>query len=385
MFSLSQRFAVIRAWVAQRFPTWRSQAGVRHWLFLAACAVCLIAIAGVTLALLSPKSAPTTTPSRIGAQLATASATATLVPTIRPTVTRGPTPPVTKVVSNQPVTVPPPPPQPTPPPATPTATPCPSPTATATPSPTATATATSGPAATATGTAAGALAQRAFSPCAPPCGVPTGNNPSVAQIRTALSAAADQYGLPHNLLYGFAWEESQWHEDVTSCDGGVGLLQIQYYYADYFNHSPVINGSGCGLSDTNYNIYTLTGNADLGAKVIKYLACYYLGVAATKYQANGRSFPDTSSTPSLCAELYTNNTNGPTATLYQDLPSAVGAGWSCPLDPAQGITSAEALDYTISAYNAGQTAIYNCGCIPNLGYVGAVEEWVTQFQNGQLP
>jgi len=218
-----------------------------------------------------------------------------------------------------------------------------------------------------------------------PCGVNAGNNPSQSQIRAALDAAANLYGLPHNLLYGFAWQESKWHQDVMACDGGVGLMQIQYYYADYFNHSSVLNASGCGVSDTSYDIYTLSGNANLGAKVVKYLSCYYLRIAAGKYQAAGLSFPDTASNPSLCASLYNVNTNGPTTTLYQDLPSSVGDGWSCPLDPTQGLTSAEVLDYSASAYNAGQTAIYNCSCIPNLGYVGAVEYWTSQFAQGALP
>lgn len=218
-----------------------------------------------------------------------------------------------------------------------------------------------------------------------PCGQPSGANPGQSQIRAALDAASNLYGLPHNLIYGFAWQESKWHQDVLSCDGGVGLMQIQYYYADYFNHSSVLNSSGCGVSDSNYDIYTLSGNANLGAKVIKYLSCYYEGIAADKYQAAASSFPDTTSTPSLCQQLYDDNTNGPTSTLYQDLPSSVADGWSCPLDPTQGLTSAEVLDYSISAYNAGQTAIFNCSCIPNLGYVGAVEYWTTSFQQGALP
>lgn len=228
------------------------------------------------------------------------------------------------------------------------------------------------------------LALHLASSCTP-CGQNAGNNPSQSQIRAALDSAANLYGLPHNLVYGFAWQESKWHQDVEACDGGVGLMQIQYYYEDYFNHSSVLNASGCGVSDSNYSIYTLSGNANLGAKVIKYLSCYYQRIAAGKYQAAGLGFPDTASNPSLCATLYNDNTNGPTSTLYQDLPSAVGDGWSCPLDPTQGLTSAEVLDYSVSAYNAGQTAIYNCGCIPNLGYVGAVEYWTTQFQQGALP
>lgn len=219
-----------------------------------------------------------------------------------------------------------------------------------------------------------------------PCGQNSGANPSQSQIRAALDAAASQYGLPRNLLYGFAWQESKWHQDVIACDGGVGLMQIQYYYADYFNHSSVLNGSGCGISDTSYDIYTLSGNASLGAKVVKYLSCYYKRIAVSKYQAAGLGFPDTASNPSLCATLYNDNTNGPTSTLYQDLPSSVADGWSCPLDPTQGLASYEVLDYAVSAYNAGQSAIdKNGGTPPNPGYVGAVEYWTTKFAQGALP
>ncbi|HEU5348387.1 MAG TPA: transglycosylase SLT domain-containing protein [Ktedonobacterales bacterium] len=353
----------------------------RQITIAALCALCLFALMGTAL-LFAAQSDPH--PATNLAQTSTATVfTATQTPTDDPTATVKPSPtaavPVTKKVSSKPVSVPPPPPPP--PPSTPTATPCPTeavPTATATPM--ATATATSAPATT----PAPSPAALWLSSCTP-CGQNAGNNPSQSQIRAALDSAANLYGLPHNLLYGFAWQESKWHQDVESCDGGVGLMQIQYYYADYFNHSSVLNGSGCGVSYSDYDIYTLSGNANLGAKVIKYLSCYYKRIAADKYQAAGSAFPDTASNPSLCATLYDNNTNGPTATLYQDLPSTVADGWSCPLDPAQGLTSAEVLDYSISAYNAGQTAIYTCSCIPNLGYVGAVEYWTTEFQQGLLP
>ncbi|HEY1390636.1 MAG TPA: transglycosylase SLT domain-containing protein [Ktedonobacterales bacterium] len=356
----------------------------RQITIAALSAICLLALAGTTLLFaaqsdpLASGNAPQSSPTLF---------LSTLTPTDAPTPTAQATATTSgggKKVSGKPVNVPKPPPPPPKPPAPPTATPC----ATATPVPTATATATATSTATATAssgsTGAVSLAALRASSCTP-CGVSAGNNPSQAQIRAALDAAANLYGLPHNLLYGFAWQESKWHQDVMACDGGVGLMQIQYYYADYFNHSSVLNASGCGVSDTSYDIYTLSGNASLGAKVVKYLSCYYLRIAAGKYQAAGLGFPDTASNPGLCATLYNENTNGPTATLYQDLPSSVGAGWSCPLDPTQGLTSAEVLDYSASAYNAGQTAIYNCSCIPNLGYVGVVEYWTSQFAQGALP
>jgi soluble lytic murein transglycosylase-like protein len=352
----------------------------RQIIVAALSALCLLTVATTAL-LFAAQSDPQAT--RNLAQSATATLyAATLTPTDPPTATSQPTKSTTgggKTVSGKPVSVPHPPPPPPPPPATPTATPC--VTATSIPTATATSDATATPM-TSSGNVS--LAALQVNSCTP-CGQNSGGNPSQSQIRVALNTAASLYGLPHNLLYGFAWQESKWHQDVMACDGGVGLMQIQYYYADYFNHSSVLNASGCGVSDTSYDIYTLSGNANLGAKVVKYLSCYYMRIASGKYQAAGSGFPDTASNPSLCATLYANNTNGPTTTLYQDLPSSASDGWSCPLDPTQGLTSAEVLDYSVSAYNAGQTAIYNCGCVPNVGYVGAVEYWTSQFQQGALP
>lgn len=354
----------------------------RRVMIAALCAICLLALTGTVLLFAAQRdpqgisNLARTSPTNA---LQNATETPADPPTVTPQPTTTPTKSGGKTVSTKPVNVPHPPPPPPPPPATPTPTPCVAPTAT----PVATDTPTN-----ATGAAPSSstlpLALHLASSCTP-CGQYSGTNPSQSQIRGALDAAANLYGLPRNLVYGFAWQESRWHQDVQACDGGVGLMQIQYYYADYFNHSSVLNGSGCGLSDTSYDIYTLSGNAYLGAKVIKYLSCYYMRIAAGKYQTAGFGFPDTASTPSLCAQLYNDNTNGPTSTLYQDLPSSVASGWSCPLDPTQGLASAEVLDYTASAYNAGQTAIYNCSCIPNLGYVGAVEYWTSQFQRGALP
>jgi hypothetical protein len=43
------------------------------------------------------------------------------------------------------------------------------------------------------------------------------------------------------------------------------------------------------------------------------------------------------------------------------------------------------LDLVLSAYNAGPGTASACACIPNLGYVGTVEYWVTEFAIGALP
>ncbi len=383
----------------------------RNRAIVAASALCLLALTATMLALSFAAPGQSVSPAATeaasgGSNFQLPKLAAAHTPTPPPTATPQPTQslpvaPVSKKASSAPVDVPPPP-QPPPPPSTPSPTPCPTvaPTATAPTSATATATATGSPTVTGapsptgtgtpTGTAttssgAGAAglplaARSSLPPSCTPCGQHAGNNPSQPDIAAALQSAAARYQLPVNLVYGFAWEESQWHQDVITCDGGVGLMQIQYYYQDYFNSDPAIAGE-CGLGTTSYDIYTLQGNADLGAKVIKYLACYYMGTAQGKYSGAGLAFPD----GNLCTQLWNNNSNGPTTTLYQDLPSSVSDGWSCPLDPTQGITSYEVLDYTASAYNAGQTAIYKCKCIPNLGYVGAVEYWTTEFRQGILP
>jgi soluble lytic murein transglycosylase-like protein len=62
-----------------------------------------------------------------------------------------------------------------------------------------------------------------------PCPYYSGNNPSQSAIRAALNSAADAYHLSRNLLLAVAWQESRWHEDVLSCDGGIGLMQVQSY------------------------------------------------------------------------------------------------------------------------------------------------------------
>ncbi len=67
-----------------------------------------------------------------------------------------------------------------------------------------------------------------------------------------------------NLLYAVAWQESRWHQDVYSCDGGVGLMQIQYYLVNDFNHASYINNTPCGLHDTSYDATVLQDNAYLG-------------------------------------------------------------------------------------------------------------------------
>lgn len=226
-----------------------------------------------------------------------------------------------------------------------------------------------------------------------PCPYTAGNNPSQAQIAGALANAASAYGLPVNLLKAVAWQESKWHEDVFSCDGGIGLMQIQYYVYPWLNGVSVPD---CNIGATNDDPYTLQGNANLGAKYLKYLSCYYSYWGGYNYDANGNPhsltnpskytvawyyknaglpYPDSSSPNSLCAAVF--NANG----YYPGLPSSTADVWSCPYSATAGDNTL--LDMTVSAYNAGP-GVTNQG-INNQWYVSGVETKIAEFASGALP
>jgi hypothetical protein len=264
--------------------------------------------------------------------------------------------------------------------STPAATDTPAPTATDTPAPTAT---------TGLGSATPTVT------CAS-CPVYLGNNPDQPTIAAALKTAALKYGLPVNLLKAVAWQESRWHADVLSCDGGIGLMQIQYYTYPWLNS---VVEPACDLEATNDDPYTLDGNADLGAKLLKYLSCFYSywgdngGASPTSpgaytiaayYQQASLQYPDSlnadgSANPnSFCAAVY----NDPNHPEYAALPSTTSDVWSCPYSATTGDNTL--LDMTLSAYNegAGYTDQYG---IQNPWYVSGVEGWVPQFATGALP
>ena len=193
-----------------------------------------------------------------------------------------------------------------------------------------------------------------------------------------------------NLLYAVAWQESKWHQDVYSCDGGIGLMQIQYYTAPWLNQQSV---SVCGLGATNYDVQTLQGNANLGAKFLKWLSCFYsywgnnggtsvsnpgAYTAAWYYKNAGLPFPDSASATSLCKAVY----DDPQQPWYPALPSANTTTWSCPFSAAAG--DATLLDITVSAYNEGPGNVSLYG-INNWWYVNGVEGYIAPFANGTLP
>ncbi len=228
------------------------------------------------------------------------------------------------------------------------------------------------------------------------CPVYLGNNPDQATISAALEAAALKYGLPTNLLKAVAWQESRWHVDVLSCDGGIGLMQIQYYTYPWLNS---VVEPACDLSATNDDPYTLEGNADLGAKYLKWLSCFYSywgdngGASPTSpgaytiasyYQQAGLQYPDslnadgTVNANSYCAAVY----NDPNRPEFAALPSTTSDVWSCPYSATTGDNTL--LDMVLSAYNegAGYTDQYG---IQNPWYVSGVEGWIPQFASGALP
>ncbi|MEO7003602.1 MAG: transglycosylase SLT domain-containing protein [Ktedonobacterales bacterium] len=223
-----------------------------------------------------------------------------------------------------------------------------------------------------------------------------GDNPGQSDILQALATAATTYQLPINLLQAVAWQESRWHEDVLSCDGGIGLMQIQYYTYPWLNTQSIPT---CGFGVTNYDPYTLQGNANLGAKLLKWLSCFYSywgdnGGASLQqpgaytiawyYQQAGLQYPDTlnaagsANANSLCAAVF----NDPTRPEFAALPATTADPWSCPYSATTGDNTL--LDMTLSAYNegAGYTDQYG---IQNEWYVQGVEGWIPQFANGALP
>ncbi|HLY30980.1 MAG TPA: transglycosylase SLT domain-containing protein [Ktedonobacterales bacterium] len=222
-----------------------------------------------------------------------------------------------------------------------------------------------------------------------PCGVYLGDNPEQSAIASALATAADVYSLPHRLMEAVAWQESNWHEDIVSCDGGIGLMQIQDTTYPWLNQQSV---PACHIGLTSYDPFTLEGNADLGAKYLKYLSCFYgfwgddnsatLSAPATHtsawyYQRAGRTYPDTSDAGSLCAAVFQ-----ALRQQYSDLPSTTSDPWSCPFSARSGDYSL--LDLTLSAYNEG-AAYTDAYGVDNLGYVRGVERLVVSFANGDLP
>ncbi len=81
------------------------------------------------------------------------------------------------------------------------------------------------------------------------------------QITQLLRQAAARYGLPANLLFAVAWQESGWNQHVIARDGGIGTMQLMPYTAMGIN----------ALTGVRRDPYRLSDNIDLGAIYLRWL------------------------------------------------------------------------------------------------------------------
>lgn len=237
-----------------------------------------------------------------------------------------------------------------------------------------------------------------------PCGQYAGNNPSQQAIQAALDVAAQRYHLPNNLLYAIAWQESSWHEDVVSCDNGIGLMQVQTTTYPWLNDQAEPQ---CGLTATHYDPYVLQDNAYLGAKFIVWLSCFfeYWGneskpstfcgngtaisdpapyTSACYYRQAKLQYPDTKNadgsvnSASFCVAVF----NDPAHPEYPALSSSANAPWSCPYNATA--TDATMLEVVLSSYNQGPDNFIKYG-FQNWGYVNGVRTKIILTAQGQRP
>jgi hypothetical protein len=120
----------------------------------------------------------------------------------------------------------------------------------------------------------------------PPAGCePTYSGPkaSMADVKAALvTAAKRQYyvgvippsnltvplpnlEVPADLIKALAWQESGWQSTILACDGGIGTMQVQPETVDHVNLR----------FGEDFDAYTLSGNASVGAAYIQWLTMYF--------------------------------------------------------------------------------------------------------------
>jgi hypothetical protein len=240
------------------------------------------------------------------------------------------------------------------------------------------------------------------------CNVPAGTTPqsdcvqcpytfdqttySQAQVQGALDAAADQYQLPHALVYAVAWGESNWHSGFITCNYDLGVMQLKQGYLATFDNFNEPAAWCPGVVRTVYDpIRSMQQNVLLGAKLLAWLRCYYGWMASSGgsraapdrdtlawyYRQAGTPLPDTAAAQSLCAAAA----QDPTKPWFKDLGAQATDLWSCPFSAKTGDRTF--LDIVLAAYNGGPQALD--GSIPNDGYVSYIEGIMTQFAQGQLP
>jgi hypothetical protein len=74
-----------------------------------------------------------------------------------------------------------------------------------------------------------------------------------------------QITLPTTLVEAVAWQESGWQSNITSCDGGVGAMQIMSATASWMNQR----------FGTSYDYKTLSGNTEIGSQYLEWLVAYF--------------------------------------------------------------------------------------------------------------
>ena len=157
--------------------------------------------------------------------------------------------------------------------------------------------------------------------------------PIGSQIAAAITSAANASGIPPTLAEAIAWQESGWQINLIACDGGIGLIQLQPDTVAWLN-------SYYGIND---DPYTLTGNADLGARYLHYYYAFYIGYL----QQND---------PAVCGKA--------------------GCNWDTPWPGATD--GANVRDIVISVYNEGAGTMSTYGII-NWWYVNDVLLWMSQM------
>ncbi len=230
---------------------------------------------------------------------------------------------------------------------------------------------------------------------------------SIAQIEAALQAAAALYHLPPLLVEAIAWQESWWiHPGLITCNYDAGVMGLKQGYWQWMDE---LSDSNCGLSYTTYDPTTLQGNADMGAKFISFLYCYYgwrggpggSRAEPTKdtsewyYRQLGLNWPDLTlvdgqpSPNSVCATprsdqtVHTDKDFGATYTwaqIYAALPSS--APWSCPFSATSGDHTLYEL--VVAAYNAGTGTIDSQGIV-NQWYVDDISTHLVKLSQGITP
>ena len=229
----------------------------------------------------------------------------------------------------------------------------------------------------------------------------------IVQVQTALQQAAALYQLPPILVEAISWEESGWtNTGVINCSYDTGLMGLKQGYWEWID---TISDSNCGLSYDTYDPLSLQGNADMGAKLLAFLYCYYgwrggpggsvsnptQDTSDWYYQQMGLLWPDitvASGEPnpkSLCATPRTDQTvhqgsNYPGSWTFAQVFGALPASspWSCPFSATAGDRTL--YEIVVAAYQAGTGTIDSQGVV-NQWYINDISDHLVTLSQGVTP